>query len=65
MITNSVELNDDELKIAIRHLVPQVIIVEKNGARRCPTCLIKHFNPNWNPDVCECGQMLIKVEVGT
>ena len=45
-------------KKALEKQIPKKVIIEKNGAKRCPSCGVKHFNPNWKPEVCNCTQKL-------
>jgi len=43
---------------ALEKQIPKKVIFEKNGAKRCPSCGVKHFAPKWRPEVCNCTQKL-------
>ena len=48
-----------EIESAVQKQMPKQVILENAGAKRCPTCGVKHFNPSWMAEYCEdCGQKL-------
>ena len=44
---------------AIEKQIPKKVILERSGAKRCPSCGVKKFNSDWKGDFClSCGQRL-------